>query len=49
MVVDNLSNSNVESLHRAEKICGKTIKFYEKDLVNKEEMSRNSKNSGFSY
>ena len=33
-VVDNLSNSCVEAIRRVEKICGKTIKFYEKDLVN---------------
>lgn len=37
-VVDNLSNSSVEAIRRVEKICGKTIKFYEKDLVNKEDL-----------
>ena len=37
-VVDNLSNSCVEAIRRVEKICGKTIKFYEKDLVNKEDV-----------
>ncbi len=34
-VVDNLSNSSYESIRRVEQICSKTIKFYEKDLVNK--------------
>ena len=37
-VVDNLSNSCVEAIRRVEKICGKTIKFYEKDLVNKDDV-----------
>ena len=37
-VVDNLSNSSKEAINRVEKICGKTIKFYEKDLVNKEDV-----------
>lgn len=37
-VVDNLSNSSVEAIHRVEKICGKTIKFYKRDLVNKEDI-----------
>ena len=37
-VVDNLSNSSAEAVARVEKICGKSIKFYEKDLVNKEDV-----------
>lgn len=37
-VVDNLSNSSIEALRRVEKICGKTVKFYEKDLVNKDDV-----------
>jgi len=37
-VVDNLSNSSYESIRRVEKICGKTIKFYKKDLVNKDDI-----------
>ena len=37
-VADNLSNSSYESICRVEKICGKTIKFYEKDLVNKDDI-----------
>ncbi len=37
-VVDNLSNSSAEAVARVEKICGKSIKFYQKDLVNKEDV-----------
>ncbi len=37
-VVDNLSNSSYESIRRVEKICGKTIKFYKKDLVSKDDI-----------
>jgi len=37
-VVDNLSNSCKEAINRVEDICGKKIKFYEKDLVNKEDV-----------
>ena len=32
VVVDNLSNSKLESLKRVEKIVGKKIKFYEADV-----------------
>ena len=35
-VVDNLSNSCEEALKRVEKITGKTLKFYEIDMVDKE-------------
>ncbi len=35
-VVDNLCNSNKESLRRVEEITGKTVNFYEKDLLDKE-------------
>ncbi len=35
VVVDNLDNSSVESLARVEKISGKKVKFYEKDLRDK--------------
>lgn len=35
-VVDNLCNSNKESLRRVEAITGKTMQFYEKDLLDKE-------------
>ncbi len=34
VVIDNLSNSNSESLKRVEKITGKTIRFYEGDVRN---------------
>lgn len=34
VVVDNLSNSSKESLHRVEKITGSTIPFYELDVEN---------------
>lgn len=39
-VVDNLCNSSAESLRRVEAITGKTIKFYEKDLLDKEALDR---------
>ena len=35
IVVDNLSNSNKESLNRVEKITGKKVKFYENDVCDK--------------
>lgn len=37
-VVDNLSNSSIEAVRRVEQITGKKVKFYEKDLVNKEDL-----------
>lgn len=36
VVVDNLSNSNVESLRRVEKLTSKTVDFYKTDLLNTE-------------
>ncbi|MCW8850328.1 MAG: UDP-glucose 4-epimerase GalE [Melioribacteraceae bacterium] len=36
IVLDNLSNSNIESLNRVEKITGKKIKFYKVDLLDPE-------------
>lgn len=39
-VVDNLCNSSAESLRRVEAITGKTVKFYEKDLLDKEALDR---------
>ena len=36
IVVDNLSNSSLESLNRVKAITGKDIKFYEIDLLDKE-------------
>lgn len=35
IVVDNLSNSNKESLNRVENITGKKVKFYENDVCDK--------------
>ena len=39
-VVDNLSNSCEEALKRVEKITGKTLKFYEIDMVDKERFEK---------
>ena len=36
VVIDNLDNSSSESLRRVEKITGKSIKFYEEELRNKD-------------
>lgn len=36
IVVDNLDNSNSESLKRVEKITGKAVKFYKEDVRNKD-------------
>ncbi len=35
VVVDNLSNSSAESLHRVQEITGKTLTFYENDLLDR--------------
>lgn len=40
VVVDNLSNSSQESLNRVEKITGKSVKFYEADVADKETMDK---------
>jgi UDP-glucose 4-epimerase len=40
VVVDNLSNSSKESLNRVEQITGKTVKFYQADIADKETMSK---------
>ncbi len=39
IVIDNLDNSSKESLNRVEKITGKTVKFYEEDVRNKQALS----------
>ncbi|MFT5452053.1 MAG: UDP-glucose 4-epimerase, partial [Enterobacterales bacterium] len=39
VVVDNLSNSSLESLHRVEKITGKEVKFYQADLRNPQQIA----------
>lgn len=38
IVVDNLSNSKKEALHRIEDIAGKSLTFYKTDLVDKQEL-----------
>ena len=40
VVVDNLVNSNPESLKRVAKIIGKEIPFYEVDVRNKKDLSK---------
>ena len=40
VVIDNLDNSSKESLARVEKITGKTVKFYEEDVRNKEALRK---------
>lgn len=39
-VIDNLCNSKKDSIDRVEEITGKKVKFYEADLVNKEDVER---------
>lgn len=40
IVIDNLDNSSKESLTRVEKITGKSVKFYEEDVRNKEALRK---------
>lgn len=40
IVVDNFSNSKPESLKRVQEITGKTLKFYEVDILNKEALEK---------
>jgi len=40
VVVDNLSNSSSEAIKRVETITGKTVKFYENDVCDKEALRR---------
>lgn len=40
VVVDNFSNSKPESLKRVQEITGKTLKFYEVDVLNKEALEK---------
>lgn len=40
VVIDNLYNSSEESLRRVEKITGKSVKFYEGDLLNREDIEK---------
>lgn len=46
-VVDNLSNSSQESLKRVAKLTGKEIKFYEVDILNKDELEAVFKENKF--
>ena len=39
VVVDNLSNSKVESLRRVERLTNKSVRFHETDLLDTEQMS----------
>ena len=40
VVYDNLYNSSEESLKRVEELTGKTIRFYEGDVLDKETLSQ---------
>jgi len=40
IVIDNLINSSKESLNRVEKITGKSITFYEKDILDKDALDK---------
>ncbi|MFD1707997.1 UDP-glucose 4-epimerase GalE [Siminovitchia sediminis] len=40
VVVDNFCNSNIESLKRVERICGKKLKVYRVDLLDEEKLAR---------
>lgn len=40
IVVDNLSNAKIEMIEQIKKITGKTIKFYQYDLLNKEDLEK---------
>jgi UDP-glucose 4-epimerase len=40
VVVDNLCNSSAESLHRVEQLTGKTVQFYQGDILNKPLMQK---------
>src|SRR5580704_2170833 len=39
IVVDNLSNSSVESINRVTEITGKQFKFYKEDILNREALN----------
>ena len=40
VVVDNLSNSKMESLSRVKEIIGKDIPFYEVDILNRKDLEK---------
>lgn len=39
VVIDNLSNASCESIHRVEKLSGKSVSFFEADILDKDELS----------
>ncbi|BCC79868.1 hypothetical protein BCJMU62_5559 [Bacillus cereus] len=39
IVVDNLSNSSIESLNRVKEITGKQFEFYKENVLNREKMN----------
>lgn len=47
-VVDNLSNSKETSLHRVQQLTGKTLQFYQIDLLDQEKLERIFANHQFS-
>ena len=40
IVYDNLTNSSIESIHRVEKLSGKSVEFIEGDICDKEKLNR---------
>ena len=40
IVIDNLDNSNAESLKRVEKITGKKVKFYKEDVRDEQALEK---------
>ena len=40
IVVDNLSNSSVESINRVKEITGKQFKFYKEDVLNRKRLTQ---------
>ena len=40
VVVDNLSNSKEEALHRVEELTGKSVSFYKTDLLDEEGLDK---------
>ena len=46
VVLDNLSNSSEKSLERVEKITGKPVKFYKKDILDREGLNEVCEKAG---
>ena len=40
IIVDNLSNSSKEAVHRIEKISGKKVKFFEADILDRDMLEK---------